>query len=368
LGDLSSLSKTDPLEPCRRKIDALDEKLLALLNDRARLVEEIGKIKRGRKSSFYVPSREQAIYARLSKLNTGPFSDKAIFKIFQEIIAASLSLEAPVKVAFLGPKGTFTHLACIDRFGSSVVDMPFNSIKGVFDAVDRGRADYGVVPIESSIEGVVSHTLDLLADTPLKIFGEIFLQVVHHLLSRAPHLEAIQRLYSHPQAIGQCKHYLEEHLPNLPLVEVSSTARAAALCQTDVSSAAIASELASRIYEVPILEKGIEDRHENITRFLVISKKHHAPSGSDKTSIVISIQDTPGALYQTLRHFSDHEINLSKVESRPSKRKAWEYLFHMDLIGHVEDPPIKTVLDELQSKMLHLKVLGSYPMAETPKG
>jgi len=359
---------SDALEPFRSRIDALDAQLLALLNDRARLVEEIGKIKRGRNAAFYVPSREQAIFARLSKLNQGPFSDKAVFKIFQEIIAASLSLEAPDKVAYLGPKGTFTHLACVSRFGASVVDMPFHSIKGVFDAVDKGRADYGVVPVESSTEGVVSHTLDLLSDSPLKIYGEIFLEVVHHLLSRAGNLDSIRQIYSHPQAIGQCKHYLEEHLPSVPRIEVASTARAAALCQQDAAAAAIASELASRIYEVPILEKGIEDRHENITRFLVISKQHHTPTGSDKTSIVISIRDAPGALYQTLRHFSDQQINLSKIESRPSKKKAWEYLFHMDLIGHVEDASIKTVLEQLQAEMLHLKVLGSYPMAEARKG
>ena len=358
------MPETDPLEPYRQKIDAVDEKLLLLLNDRARIVEEIAKIKRDKNADFYVPSREQAIYKRLFQLNAGPFSDKAILHIFQEIISASLSLEEPVKVAYLGPRATFTHLASINRFGSSIVDFPFNSMKGVFDAVNKGRVNYGVVPVESSTEGVVSHTLDLLADSPLKIFGEIFLEVKHHLLSRAKRVEEIQQVYSHPQAIGQCKHYLEEHLPNLPLVEVSSTARAAELCQKDDSAAAIASELASKVYQVPILEKRIEDNRENITRFLVISQRDHAPTGADKTSIVISIKDTPGALYKILRHFSDQQINLSKIESRPSKKKAWEYLFHMDLIGHVEDPSIQMVLDKLRSEMIHLKVLGSYPVAE----
>ncbi len=358
------MAPLDPLSLLRQKIDAIDEKLLLLLNDRARIVQEVGTIKQEKGAEFYVPGREQEIYERLQQLNAGPFSDTAIHSVFREIISASLSLETPLKVAYLGPKATFTHLACNQRFGSSVVDQPIDSIKGVFDAVEKGRADYGVVPIENSTEGVVNHTLDIFVDSPLKIYGEIFLEVTHHLLSKAPSLESLKCIYSHAQAIAQCRVFLETNLPNVPVKEVSSTAYAAKLCQEDEAVAAIASELASKIYQIPILSQQIEDNPHNVTRFLVISKKLHIPTGKDKTSIIVSIKDKPGALYQCLRLFSDKEINLTKIESRPSKKKAWEYLFHIDMVGHLEDEGIHGVLEALKPEVALLKILGSYPLAE----
>ncbi|HZR45201.1 MAG TPA: prephenate dehydratase [Candidatus Manganitrophaceae bacterium] len=361
------MSKTDPLSPLRQKIDDIDERLLALLNDRARIVQEIGKIKKEQKADFYAPSREQAIYDRLTQLNPGPFPNEAVRSVFREIISASLSLEGPVKVAYLGPRATFTHLACMQRFGFSITDLPVGSIKEVFDEVERGRADFGVVPIENSTEGVVNHTLDLFVDSPLKIFGEILLEVSHHLLSKTGKIEDLRRIYSHSHAIAQCKNFLESHLPQVQVVEVSSTARAAEMAQEDPSAGAIASELAAKLYHLIIIKKRIEDNIHNFTRFLVVSQKDHHRTGRDKTSVMFSIKDKVGALYEMLHPFSEQQINLTKIESRPSKKKAWEYIFYIDLVGHIEDEKIRTALEGLKNQAVFLKVLGSYPMAEKVK-
>lgn len=358
------MSDIDALEPYRKKIDQIDDELLKLLNDRAQVSLEIGKIKRNNKLDLHDPSREKWIYSRLIQQSSGALPDQAIKHIFKEIISASHALQAPIKVSFLGPKATFTHIACLGHFGLSVMERPVKSIKSVFDEVEKGLADFGVVPIENSTEGVVNPTLDLFADSPLKIYAEIFLEITHHLLSKAKRIEDIQQVYSHPQAFGQCQDFLEQQLPNVPLTGVASTAKAAELCQDDPHSAAIASEVAVEIYQVPILQKRIEDHAHNITRFLVISQRINKATGKDKTSIIVSIKDTPGALYQLLRHFAEQEINLAKIGSRPSKKKAWEYLFHIDMNGHVEDKPIQGVLNELKSQKISIKVLGSYPIAE----
>lgn len=361
------MSQIDPLESYRQTIDQIDEKILALLSDRGRIALEIGHIKRSNKTELYDPLREQLIYKRLLEFNPGPLPAQAVENIFREIISASHALQEPMKVAYLGPQATFSHLACLEHFGASVTDRPVSSIKGVFEEVEKGLADFGVVPIENSTEGGVNHSLDLFADSPLKIFGEIFLEVTHHLLSKAEHIDQIKHVYSHPQAIGQCRGFLEHNLPNVTLTSVSSTARAAELCQNDPTAAAIASEVAAKIYHIPILRKRIEDSTQNVTRFLVISKKLSKPSGSDKTSIIISIKDAPGALYEILRPFAEQRINLAKIGSRPSKKKVWEYLFHIDMIGHVEDQPIRTALENLKSEMISIKVLGSYPRARGVK-
>jgi chorismate mutase/prephenate dehydratase len=361
------LSDSDPLSPLRQRIDEIDERLLALLNDRARIVQEIGKIKKDQKSDFYAPSREQAIYDRLIQLNGGPFPNEAVRSVFREIISASLSLEGPIKVAYLGPRATFTHLACMQRFGFSITDLPVNSIKEVFNEVERGRADFGVVPIENSTEGVVNHTLDLFVDSPLKIFGEILLEVSHHLLSKTGKMEELRRIYSHSHAIAQCKNFLETNLPQIQITEVSSTARAAELAQEDPSAGAIASELAAKLYHLTVIKKRIEDNIHNFTRFLVVSQKPHGRTGRDKTSVMFSIKDKVGALYEMLHPFSDHQINLTKIESRPSKKKPWEYLFYVDMAGHVEDEKIRTAIEALKNQAIFLKVLGSYPLAEETK-
>lgn len=358
------MTQIDSLEEHRQAIDQIDEQVLQLLSERGRIALEIGKIKQNKKADLYDPSREQRIYARLAQSNPGPFDDKAVTSIFREIISASHALQKPIKVAYLGPKSTFSHLACLAHFGYAVTGRPVSNFKGVFDEVEKGLADFGVVPIENSTEGVVTHTLDLFAESSLNIFGEIVLEVTHHLLSKAKRLDQVEQVYSHPQAIGQCKRFLEENLPDVILKSVSSTAKAAELCRDDPSAAAIASEAAGRIYDIPILQKRIEDSTENSTRFLIISKKRNKPTGADKTSIIVSIQDMPGALYRILRHFADQQINLSKIGSRPSKKKAWEYLFHIDMLGHIEDEAIQRALENLKSQMVSIKVLGSYPMAQ----
>ncbi len=358
------MKEKNALDSHRQEINAIDEAIIALLSRRAQVALKIGKIKHNLQKDLHDPAREKWIYKRLAHLNTGPFSNQAIQHIFREIISASHALQAPVKVAYLGPRATFSHLACLEYFGHSVTDRPMNSIKSVFNEVEKGLADYGVVPIENSTEGVVNHTLDLFADSSLNIFSEMYLEVTHHLLSRAKQLDDIEQVYSHPQAFGQCKEFLEQSLPEVTLTGVASTAKAAELCREDPASAAIASDVAAEIYQIPILQKRIEDNTQNITRFLVISKKMNKPTGSDKTSIIVSIKDTPGALYKLLRHFSKQKINLAKIGSRPSRKKAWEYLFHIDMDGHVEDESIRLALEELKSQMVSIKVLGSYPVAQ----
>lgn len=344
----------------RGEIDRIDEKILDLLNKRAKVVISVGRLKKKKNADFYTPSRETEIYLRLERINKGPFPNDSLRVVFREIISASLALEGPLKVAYLGPKATFTHLACIQQFGFSAAYTPVNSIKEVFSEVERGRADYGVVPIENSTEGVVNHTLDMFIDTPLKIYGEIMQEVSHHLLSKTGKISDIKRLYSHPHAIAQCKGWLEENLPGVPITEVYSTAKAAEICIEDPTAAAIASELAAKLYGLEIAKKRIEDNINNSTRFLVISKKSSERTGRDKTSIMFSVKDRVGALYDILRPFSQNDINLTKIESRPSRKKVWEYIFFVDLEGHNDDKKVRMALNELKEHTIFLKVLGSY--------
>ncbi len=354
---------TSDLDGLRREIDQIDEGILDLLNKRAKIVVEVGKVKKASKETFYAPEREREILSRLQKMNRGPFPDEALQIIFREILSASLALEEPLKVAYLGPKATFTHQACIQKFGLSATYVPATSIREVFNEVDRSRAEYGVVPIENSTEGVVNHTLDMFVDSNLIICAEILQEVSHHLLSKSGKTSDVKRIYSHPHAIAQCSGWLESNLPHVPTTEVYSTAKAAELCTEDPTAGAIASELAARLYGLQIVKKKIEDNPNNMTRFLVISRKPAGRTGRDKTSVVFSIKDRVGALYDMLKPFSANAINLTKIESRPSKKKAWEYLFYVDLAGHLDDDNVKTALKELKSHCLFLKILGSYPMA-----
>jgi chorismate mutase/prephenate dehydratase len=352
------------LAALRGQVDDIDLQLLALLNNRGRVVQEIGKLKRGHQADFYAPAREQEIYERLTRLNPGPFPNGAVRTIFREVISASRAMEGPVTVAYLGPQATFTHMACVQWFGQSVSNLPMNSIKEVFREVERGRADFGVVPIENSSEGVVNHTLDLFVDSPLQIFGEVLQEVSHHLLSKSGRIEDIRQVCSHSHALAQCKVFLETHLPHIQTTEVGSTARAAEMAQGNPEIAAIASDLSAQLYHLVIIRKRIEDHTNNVTRFLVISQKNPKRTGRDKTSILFAMQDRVGALYETLRPLSEHGINLTKIESRPSRKKAWEYLFYVDLEGHLEDPTLQRALDDFKTRAIGLKVLGSYPMAE----
>ncbi len=351
------------IQQYRQSIDRIDDEILKLLNERSKNVVEIGKLKKqsDTEANLHTPGREAEIVDRLMRQNQGPFPNDAIRTVYREIMSASLSLEGPQTVAYLGPRATFTHLACIQKFGESAQYVPVNSIKDVFNEVERGRANFGVVPIENSTEGVVNHTLDMFVDSSLLIYGEVLQEVSHHLLSKADRSEDIKKIYSHPHAIAQCRNWLETNLPHVPVSEVPSTARAAELCVDDLSGAAIASELAGQLYGLKVLKARIEDNINNFTRFLVLSQKPSERTGKDKTSVMLSVKDKVGALYELLRPFASHGINMTKIESRPSRRKAWEYIFFVDIEGHLEEDRVKKALEEVKGRCLFLKILGSYP-------
>ncbi len=348
----------------RQEIDAVDDRLLELLNRRAALVIEVGRLKSAKKDDFHVPNREREIYDRLTAGNPGPFPNEGLRSVFREIISASLALEAPMKVAFFGPKATFTHQAAMQQFGLSAELVPQKSIPAVFEEVEKGRAQYGVVPVENSTEGMVSHTLDMFMESDLKINAEVLLEIHHYLLSRTGRLEDIRKVYSHLQPIAQCRSWLAEHLPNVPVVDVASTAVAAQIVSEDYTAAAIASEHAATMYDLKIVWERIEDQVNNFTRFLIIARKLAERSGDDKTSLMFSVKDEVGILYRMLEPFAKRGINLSKIESRPLKKKAWEYIFFLDLMGHIGDPTIAEAVQELKQCCQFVKVLGSYPRAK----
>lgn len=362
---MSSKKKTmKKLDELRKKIDELDTEILRLLNERTEVVLEVRKAKDDEYLSPHSPAREREILERLTKLNKGKFPNDVLKSIYREILSASLSLQQPLQVAYLGPAGTFTHLAAKRQFGHSTQYLPQGNIRAVFEAVTRGKAQYGVVPIENSTEGVVNYTLDVFMDSDLKITSEIMLQVSHNLLSKTGKQADIKTIYSYPQATAQCRGWLNENFPGVPVVEELSTAAAAKRVSEDPSAAAVASELAAQVYELEFVRKAIEDYKENFTRFLVIGKVWSPKTGKDKTTIMFSIKDEPGALFTILRHFAKNKINLAKIESRPSKRKAWEYMFFVDMEAHVDDKKVKKAINEVKKECLFLKVLGSYPSAE----
>jgi chorismate mutase/prephenate dehydratase len=351
------------LKDLREQIDRLDDQILDLINQRAEIVIEVGKAKQDSQGEYYVPSREQAIYERLIANNKGPFPKEGIHRVFREIISASLSLEHPLKVAFLGPQATFTHVAAMQQFGLSAQLVPLKSISAIFEEVSRGRASYGVVPVENSNEGVVSHTLDMFMTSELKIIAEILIEVSHDLLNLSGQLEDVRKIVSHPQAIAQCRVWLEENLPDLPVIDAPSTATAAQLAADDESVAAIASSTAAALYGLRIVKHKIEDNPNNYTRFLVVGQKGQGPSGRDKTSILFNVKDQAGVLYHMLEPFYKRKINLTKIESRPMKSKAWEYMFFLDMEGHVDDKNVSEAISELRDYCQFIKILGSYPRA-----
>ena len=355
------MAKEKKLHELRLSIDVIDEKILDLLNDRASLVLQVGKVKNAQKSDFHVPSREREIFERLTAKNRGPFPNEGLKSVFREIISASLALEAPMKVAFFGPKATFTHMAAMQHFGFSAELVSQKSIPAVFEEVEKGRALYGVVPVENSTEGMVSHTLDMFMESDLKVNAEVLLEIHHYLLSRTGRMEDIKKVYSHQQPIAQCRNWLAEHLPDVPVVDVASTAVASQIAGEDYTAAAIASELAATLYDLKVVHARIEDQVNNYTRFLVIGKKMVEKSGDDKTSLMFSVKDEVGILYRMLEPFAKRDINLSKIESRPLKRKAWEYIFFLDLFGHITDSSVAEAVTELKECCQFVKILGSYP-------
>ena len=348
------------LEGLRHKIDQLDTRLLNLLNQRARIALTIAKAKKNQGQARYSPDREKQVLNRLLRINPGSLSSASVEAIYREIMSSSLAQHKPLMIAYLGPQASFTHQAALKKFGSQVVYSPSNSITDVFAEVEKGGADYGVVPIENSIEGAITHTLDMFVDSDLKICAQIILEISHNLLGNCPKSK-IKRIYSNPQVFAQCRRWLEKNLANVEKIEVSSTARAAQIVKRTRNSVCIASLLAAKIYKQKVIAEAIEDSPHNITRFLVISKHEINPTGSDRTSILFSIKDRIGALHDMLIPFKKRRINLTKIESRPSKKKAWDYYFFIDLVGHYKDSKVKKALGELEAKCKFLKVLGSYP-------
>lgn len=356
-----TLENGEKIKVLRQKIDGVDEQILHLLNERAEIVLEVGKMKSEARSNFYDPKRESEIFHRLMSKNTGPFPDHSVSPVFHEIISACRSLEVKLDVVYLGPEATNTHLACLDHFGSSIRALPREGIPDVFESVEKGEASYGVVPIENSTEGTVIRTLDMFMESEVKVSGEIMIRISHDLLSLDGKPEGIRRIYSHPQALGQCRKWLRKNYPSVPLVEATSTAKAAQMAAEDSSAGAVASSLAARLYGLRIVKSQIEDYFHNYTRFLVLGRQSAERTGKDKTSILFSISHAPGTLYQVLKNFSERGINLTKIESRPVRDRAWEYVFFIDFEGHVKDESIMDLLTNLEKNALFVRFLGSYP-------
>jgi len=352
----------------RSRIDEIDAQLLELLNQRADLVHEVGLLKKRDGVSIYAPEREEKLLRSLIELNErnkGRLPATSVRAIYREIMSASFALEKGLTIAYLGPVATWSHQAAREKFGASVEYAPQSSIAEVFNVVARGKADYGVVPIENSTEGAVSYTLDQFMDSELRVCAQFSLKIENNLLAKIPR-DQVRTVYSHPQVIGQCRQWLRHNLPDVDLIEVSSTTRAAELASKEPNSAALAGRMAAEVYGLEILETSIQDSPNNTTRFLVISPNGCPPSGDDKTSLMFSVQDKPGALFSALAPFKDLRINMSKIESRPSKRKAWEYFFFVDIDGHAEDPALVKALAELQKHCSFVKILGSYPKSALP--
>jgi chorismate mutase/prephenate dehydratase len=351
------------LDDWRSRINDLDNQILNLLNQRAEAALEIGDLKRRHDLPYYAPEREAEIIVRLTTENPGPLPAETVRAVWREILSGSLALEHPLAVGFLGPTGTFTHQAALKHFGAGAQLVPVRAIVDIFDEVERRRVEYGVVPVENSTEGAVNVTLDRLIDSDAVICGELSLAIGQNLLSGARDLGAVKRVVSHPQGLAQCRRWLAEHLPDAPTEESTSTAAAAEMAAADPTVAAIASELAAQLTGVPILRHRIEDNPNNYTRFLVIGRQPTKPTGQDKTSILFAMRNEPGSLYRILEPLARTGINLTKIESRPAKRRPWEYVMFVDFEGHRETPAVTSALAELEERTLFLRILGSYPAA-----
>jgi chorismate mutase/prephenate dehydratase len=351
------------LDDWRSRINDLDNQILQLVTQRAEAALQIGDLKRRQDTPPYAPEREAEILRRLTALNAGPLPADTIAAVWREILSGCRALESALAVAYLGPPATFTHQAALQQFGAAAGYRPARSIGEVFDDVERARAEFGVVPVENSTEGAVNVTLDRLTVSDALICGELRLDITQHLVSRAAELSEIKRVISHPQALAQCRGWLAEHLPDVPTEEMLSTAAAAELAASDATVAAIASELAARLYGVPVVRARIEDNPHNSTRFLVVGRRPVGPTGHDKTSILFAMRNEPGALYRILEPLARARINLTKIESRPAKQGPWEYVIFVDLEGHRDTSEVGSVLGEIGERTLFLKILGSYPVA-----
>jgi len=351
----------DAIDKLRKSIDSLDEDLLALLNRRAEVAKKIGQVKERRKADVFSVERERQILESLFVKNKGPLGEDEIDDIFQSIFTTCRSIQRKYSIAYFGPEATFTHQAALKHFGRNCAFIPLPSIKDVFFEVERKRADFGVVPIENSTEGVVNHSLDMFIDSDLLIVAEREEPISHNLFSLSGRLKEIQTVYSHPQPLAQCRKWLDTHLPHVAIHESASTSDAALKATLDASSGAIASLMAGKMYHLkPVAEK-IEDTRDNATRFLIIGRASAPETGRDKTSILFALKDKVGALYEVLEAFKKEGLNLTKIESRPTKKKAWEYIFFVDFIGHQSQKNVQRALASLREKCSSLKILGSYP-------
>lgn len=355
------------LEGIRRRIDEIDAQLQALLNERARLAQKVGISKHGdgHTVDFYRPEREAEVLHKAMERNRGPLRDEEIVRLFREIMSACLAQQEPLKVGFLGPEGTFTQQAVYKQFGHSVRALALPSIEEVFHEVEAGAADFGVVPIENSTEGTVTHTLDRFLLSPLHICGEVELRIRQFLVGRMNSLEEVQRVCAHQQSLAQCRHWLDEHLPQADRVPVASNAEGARRARDEQGSAAIGPQAAAEVYGLGVLVAGIEDQHDNTTRFLVTGGQTFRPSGRDKTTLLVSAghTDAPGALHRLLEPLATNGISMTRIESRPSRRRKWDYVFFIDIEGHAEEPPVAAALAELKRRASLFRVLGSYPRA-----
>ena len=360
------MGSSDNLANLRKKIDELDREILDLLNGRGEVVLKIRELKKENHVGVYDPVREGQIEKRLREINPGPLSDDSVLKIYREIISGCRALQRPLKVAFLGPEGSFSHQAAFHEFGGSAGLLPVGSFAEVFEEVENGRASFGVVPVENSIEGSIGVVLDLLSRSNLTVSAELFEKINLFLLSKTGTLKDIRVIASHPQPLAQCKKWLNKNLANTKVRETASTAAAARLASRNKGIAAVASEHSASIYKLKILEKNIEDNSWNTTRFFVIGNRMSGPSGDDRTSIVFSLRDKPGELQKSFfQPFAEARVNLTKIESRPSKERPWEYLFFVDFKGHREDRAIKSLLDRVAKNCVYMKVLGSYPIGRS---
>ena len=351
------------LEKLRAEIDEFDHRIVELLNRRAEAVRAIGALKAENSGSVYDPTRERDVYEHVTGANKGPLPDSSLRAIWREVMSASLALQRPTKVAYLGPAGTFTHQAARQRFGVSVECVPEHTIPGVFAAVAAGRADHGIVPIENSTEGAVNITADTLGETPLKIVSEVYLPIHLALLGRGD-LSSVKCVYSHAQPLAQARAFLDANLPGADLREAPSTAQAVETAVSESGAAAIASELAAEGRDIEVLARRIEDATDNATRFFVVSRSSPARTGRDKTTMLVSIKDEVGALHSMLGTFREQKVNLTWIQSRPSRRRAWDYMFFIDCEGHIEDAPVAEAVEKLESRSRHVQVLGSYPAAD----
>ncbi|MDX1562451.1 MAG: prephenate dehydratase [Gammaproteobacteria bacterium] len=356
------------LQKLREQIDDIDRQILDLISERARCAQRVGEVKGlTQKAEFYRPEREAQVLRAVADRNQGPLSNEEVLRLFREIMSACLAQEEPLKIAYLGPEGTFTQTAVYRQFGHSVRAMSVPTIDEVFHEVEAGVADFGVTPVENSSEGTVNHTLDMFLTSPLKICGEVELRIHQHLMGRMNDLSQVKRVCSHSQSLAQCRAWLNQYLPSVEKITVSSNAEAARRARDEDGTAALAGDAAADLYNLNILYSNIEDQADNTTRFLVIGRDPFPPSGADKTSLLLSATSTqgPGVLLHLLEPLAKHDINMTRIESRPSRQRKWHYVFFVDIDGHADDEPVKKALEEMRAHSDLFRVLGAYPKAVT---